>query len=45
MLALNKKFRGGMPLPLGADLDLEPIPMKMSIHKDYLLAETTRSTD
>jgi len=40
LLALNKKFKKGIPLPLGADLNLEPIPIKVTIYKDYLLAET-----
>ena len=40
LTALNKKFKTGIPLPLGADLNLEPIPMIVSIYKDYLLVET-----
>ena len=40
LLALNKKFSTGIYLPLGADLNLEPIPMKVSIYRDYLLLET-----
>lgn len=42
--ALNKKFSTGIYLPLGADLNLEPIPMKVNIYKDYLLLETWPQT-
>ena len=42
--ALNKKFSTGIYLPLGADLNLEPIPMKVNIYKDYLLLETRPQT-
>ena len=44
LTALNKKFKTGIPLPLGADLNLEPIPMIVSIYKDYLLLETRPQT-
>ena len=37
--ALNKKFMKGIPLPLGADLNHESIPTKVTIYKDYLLCE------
>ena len=44
LAALNKKFAGGIPLPLGADLGLMHGPQKVTIHKDYLLAQTSVRT-
>ena len=30
----------GIPLPIGADLNNEPIAFNVSVHKNYILAET-----
>ena len=33
-------FGAGIALPLGADIKHEPVLMKITVMKDYLLAET-----
>jgi len=37
--ALNAKYAKGVPLPLGADLNQATGPVKVTIYKDYILAE------
>lgn len=44
LLALNKKFEQGIPLPLGADLGLMSGPLKVTIFKDYLFAQSAKRT-
>lgn len=39
LFALNRLFKEGIPLPLGADLDISPAFGEIRIYKDYLLAE------
>ena len=44
LVALNKKFSSGIPLPLGADLGLMSGPLKLTIFNDYFLAESPKRT-
>ena len=39
LLALNKRYAQGVPLPLGADLNQSTGPVEVTIFKDYILAE------
>ena len=41
--ALNAQFKSGFELPLGADLNLLNEDLKVTVQKDYILAEAKRN--
>ena len=45
MQAINMNFGAGIALPLGADIKLESKLMKITVMKDYLLAETVNDDE